>query len=95
MPKALTMRSKITVRWTTNPADMGYDGRPSDWKESGGEVLSIRQASTFAYKLGRKIGEGTNKLIYYTNGGREVSLGEINEVINAWECAARENRRYG
>lgn len=79
--KKLTMRSKITVRWTTNPADMGYDGAPSDWKTAPGETMSVRKAASFAYELSQLVGQGTFKLIQYSNGGRVVTLDEINEVI--------------
>jgi hypothetical protein len=27
----LTNRTKIEFRYTTHPADMGYDGRPTEW----------------------------------------------------------------
>ncbi|MBC7074606.1 hypothetical protein [Halothiobacillus sp.] len=85
--KQLTMRSKITVRWTTNPGDMGYDGNPSDWESAPGKTMSLRRAAGFSYELSQLVGQGTFKRIQYSNAGRIVSLDEIKEVIAAQEYA--------
>ena len=47
----LSMRSRITVRWSTNPADFGYDGKPSSWLEDKGETMGMRRAAAFRYEL--------------------------------------------
>ena len=78
----LTTRSRITVRWTTNPADMGYDGTPSNWLTESGETMGIRAALDFAYSLGQKIGHGTNRLIQYTNSGTVVTRDQIQAVLD-------------
>lgn len=91
MTKPLTMRSKITVRWTTNPADMGYDGRPSNWLTAPGETMSIRKAAEFAHALDQRVGQSVYKAIRYSNNGRDVTTSEINDVIGAWEYT----RRFG
>lgn len=87
----LTTRSKITVRYTTNPADMGYDGVPSAWMTEPGEVMSLSKALEFSYELGQRIGQGTNRLISYRNQGREVSLDEIRDVL--WDAECRKEGR--
>jgi len=79
--KKLNMRSKITVRWTTNPGDLGYDGKKSNWMNDSGEIMSIRNASEFAYKLGQKIGHGAYCAINYQNNGRAVTKNEIDTII--------------
>jgi len=82
----LTMRSKITVYWTTNPADMGYDGTPSygekgEWKNRDGKTMGINRAANFTSELSKTIGQGTYRAICYKNAGREVSRSEIQDVI--------------
>ena len=83
----LTTRSKITVRWTTNPADLGYDGNPSDWMDRPGETMSMSNSLGFAYELGQRVGQGAFKKISYQNKGREVSLDEIRAVLDDAEYA--------
>lgn len=79
---ALTLRSKITVRWTTNPADMGYDGRKSDWLSAPGETIGVRRAAQFAHELDQRVGQGVNRLIDYRHNGQPVSAAELRDVIN-------------
>lgn len=82
----MTMRSKITVRWTTNPADMGYDGKKSNWLSEKGQTMGVRKAVEFAHDLGQKVGQGTNKKIDYKHNRQPVSLSEIEDVISASEA---------
>lgn len=77
----LTTRSKITVRWTTNPADLGYDGQPSNWKEESGETMSVKAAANFDHELNQRIGNGTYRAVQYSNNGRIVSKSEILDVL--------------
>lgn len=77
----LNERSKITVRWTANPADMGYDGQSSDWLGQRGETMGVRRALGFANELSQKIGHGTNRLIEYKNNGRAVTVDEIQAAV--------------
>jgi hypothetical protein len=88
----LTMRSKITIRWTTNPADMGYDGNPSNWLQSPGETMGIRAAARFQSDLNRYIGQGVLRLIEYKNNGRILSLDDIRAVISDAEYYKRCKR---
>lgn len=77
----LTMRSKIAVRWTTAPSDMGYGGRPTGWREGAGEIMSLRRAANFAHELSNQIGQGTYRLIEYRHKGRVIDLSEIHTVV--------------
>lgn len=89
--KKLTMRSKITVKWTTNPANMGYDGSPDSWDDIRGETMSIRKARYFPGKLGEKIGTGTYHMIKYFRNGVEISAGDIMDCVNDSDYKKYEN----
>ena len=75
------MRSKIMVYWTTNPANLGYDGEPSDWQNQNGELMSLRKAYDFPWELSKRIGPGTYHAICYKHNGRIVSREEITDVL--------------
>jgi len=84
----LTMRSKIRIYWTTNPADMGYDGRPTlgkmgAWKGPNAQytLCSMRAALRFADELDKKVGSGTNKMISYQHDGQEITRSDINDIV--------------
>ena len=87
----LTLRSKITVRWTTAPSDMGYGGTPTKWREMPGETMSLRNAAQFAPTLSQKIGQGTYRLIEYSHRGQIIDLGEIYDAVQ--EAEYREMQR--
>jgi hypothetical protein len=91
--KTLTLRSKITVRWTTNPADLGYGGTPSGWKEGRGETMSLRRASGFAWELDQMVGPGTYKAIEYRHGKRVVDISEIEYALSEAEYAKEKGGR--
>lgn len=80
--KKLTMKSKILVKWTTNPANMGYDGNHDNWDDIRGEIMSPRQAREFPGKISEKIGQGTYRVIKYFWNGDEISAGKIMDVVN-------------
>lgn len=77
----LNLRSKITVRWTTAPSDMGYGGNPTNWRTAPGETMGLRKAAQFAYALGQQIGQGTYRLIEYSHNGSVIDCGEIHDTI--------------
>lgn len=90
---ALTMRSKIRVYWTTNPADLGYDGLPTNGKHGGWkggdaryDLCSMRAAERFNYKLGQRVGPGTYRAVAYYHDGHEIMLGDIKDVIDEADC---------
>lgn len=90
----LTMRSKITVRWTTNPGDLGYDGRKTNWKtDDKGELMGIRRAANFNYELGQRVGQGTYRAVAYFHNGKQISLHDINDCISDSEYE-KEFRQY-
>ena len=77
----LSIRSKIVVRWTTNPADMGHDGTPSNWMLENGTTMSVRRANVFAYELRTRIGHGTFVRISYQHRGQEISAQNLRQLI--------------
>jgi len=74
---SLNNRSKITVRYTTNPGDMGYDGTPSNWATDSGEVMGIRKAAAFPQELNGRVGQGVFRRVSYTCKGQPVSHDDI------------------
>ena len=89
--KKLNMKSKIAVRWTTNPANLGYDGRADDWKNGKPEIMGMKQAKNFPYELPKRIGQGTYKAISYSWNGKEISAGDIMDVCNDADYKKYEN----
>ena len=92
----LTMRSKIRVYWTTNPADMGYDGQMTlgergAWKGPTAtyELCSVRRAARFAYELEQRIGQGTYRMISYQHDGAEISRRELEEMVSMADIPAQ------
>ena len=81
----LNTRSKITIRYTTNPADMGYDGTPSNWETAPGETMGIRAALEFSYDLTQRVGQGIFRRIRYSNKGVPVTVEQMQDVINSAE----------
>ena len=77
----LTMKSKIKVCWTTDPAELGYGTPTGKWKKGIGEVMSMKEALGFLVKLSKKLGKDVNSAISYQCDGREVTRAEIAEVV--------------
>ena len=88
----LTMRSKITVRWTTAPSDLGYGGRPTGWREGRGETMGLRRAANFPYELEREIGPGVHRQIEYRHRGRVIDIGEIRDALLEAEYRQMQRR---
>ena len=82
----LTNRSKIVVRYTTNPADMGYEGRQSDWETEKGEVMGVRRAASFPQELARRVGQGVFRRVSYTCKGQPVSHDDIQMHVIMMDC---------
>jgi hypothetical protein len=91
----LTMRSKIQVRWSTDPRDVGYSaGRgPSDWMAKKSEIMSVRKAAYFRDHLDQKVGQGVYKAISYQHNGEDVTRDELETVISCAEYAAEQRKR--
>jgi len=84
----ITTRSKITIFWTTNPADLGYDGTPSygikgAWKLRGGKTMSLKKAIDFPDELTRRISQGVYYSICYKHNGLEVARSDLQDVLYA------------
>ena len=77
----LTMKSKIKVCWTTDPAELGYGKPTGQWKKEDGEILSMKEALEFLVKLAKKLGKDVNSAISYQCDGHEVTRAEIAEVV--------------
>ena len=91
--ETLNARSKIVARWTTNPADLGYDGRKSNWQLAGGDVMGVRRALNYDYELGQLVGPGTYRALKFFHRGVEVSRDEIADAVNNMEWE-KERRKY-
>lgn len=79
MTKPLTSRSKVAIRYTTSPSDMGYGGTPTGWREGKPDVVtSPRKALEWLRDLKQQLGNQ-----YYLV---EISHGE--RVIDRQELAA-------
>lgn len=76
----LTIKSKITVYWTTNPAEMGYGTPTGEWKKGAGESMSMKEAIGFPAKLAKKLGNATFA-VSYQHDGKEIERSEIAEVV--------------
>lgn len=77
----ITTRSKIAVRHTTNPANLGYDGIPSDWKNGKADVItSPAKALEYARSLKSSLG-GAFHAIDYQCGGVSVTADDLQEAV--------------
>ena len=79
----LTMRSKIALRWTTCPADLGYDGCKTSWMtDTPHRVTSPKIVLDEIYRVKKNVGDGTYIRFDFRHGGIEVSREEIEEVVD-------------
>lgn len=77
----ITTRSKIAVRYTTNPANLGYCGTPTDWKSAAPDVItSPAKVVEYLRELPRSLG-GAFYAVHLSCNGVEVSKDEINETL--------------
>lgn len=78
---SITTRSKIQIRWTSNPANLGYGGAPSDWKSAKPDAITS-PAKTLDYlrDLRSRMG-GTFYAVYLSCNGQEVTQDEISETL--------------
>ena len=77
----LTMKSKIKVCWTTDPAELGYGNPTGQWKKEDGESMSMKEALNFLVKLSKKLGKDVNSAISYQCDGCEVTRAQIALVV--------------
>ena len=94
----LTARSRITMRWTTNPEDMGYGYKPAPRTLAGvgyriTYVGSPRTVLAETRRLQNSVGMGTYIRVEYANRGRIVQAAELNDIVNEAEYRAASYRR--
>jgi hypothetical protein len=79
----LTKRSKIQVRWSTDPADMGYGNGPSPKQLPGKPdyIGSPRTAREYAYKIRQNVGMETYIRIEYRHRARVLRDGELQDLL--------------
>lgn len=87
----INIRSKIAVRWTTNPADMGYDGITSRWQENTPEIMGVRRAAAYYDALGQRVGAGTYRRVSYQWHGQEVRRDQLQHIVD--EADYRQSQR--
>lgn len=80
----MTTRSRIAVRWSTDPSDMGYGrGTAPERLTDDYEMMTPRQALAWRTKHIRAIGQGTFCRYDLEWDGRQVTWGEIESVVMA------------
>ena len=75
--QTLTMRSKIAIRYTTAPGDLGYDGPKTGWEKSKPTMRSLRTALSFEAELNQRIGNGVFRRVSYQHKGLPVTRQDI------------------
>lgn len=77
----ITNRSKIAVRYTTNPANLGYGGTPTDWRNAAPDVVtSPAKVSEYLRNLRSKLG-GADHAVYLSCRGETVTQHQITELM--------------
>lgn len=87
------MRSKIVVRYTTDPADLGYGGRKSDWLHYSGEVVGVHRAAHYGQELRKKFGD-CYYAINYKHNGQDITRDDLLVVISEAEYRAYNKKRH-
>ncbi len=82
----ITSRSKTAVRYTTAPADMGYGGTPTNWRQAPADVItSPAKALDYVADLKRKLG-GADYAVEFRCGAQVVSTEDLTEAVIASEA---------
>ena len=77
----ITTRSKIAIRYTTNPANLGYDGVQTAWRCAPPDAItSPAKAVEYLSDLRSKM-SGTYYALHLSCNGREVSQDEITDLL--------------
>lgn len=88
MNNALTTRSRIALRWSTAPRHVGYANanEANDLHEAAPSFTGTpRQIIAEMADIRRNVGQGTFLATYMTNNGRQVTMTEIQEVLDMAE----------
>lgn len=80
----MNMRSRIEMRWSTDPSDMGYGNAPAPSKLPGrpAYVGSPRTVLAEVARVRQNVGQGTYIRVEYRNRGRVVQGNEIEDIVN-------------
>lgn len=82
---AITTRSKVSIRTTTAPADMGYGGTPTNWLEAPADVVtSPAKALEYLSGLRSKFGGADYRVDLRVNG-QPVTRDDLTEAVIAAE----------
>lgn len=77
----ITTRSKIAVRYTTNPANLGYDGVATDWRNAKPDAItSPSKVLEYLRALRSQMG-GTFYAVDLQYKGQPVSVDELTELV--------------
>lgn len=78
---AITTRSKISIRTTTAPADMGYSGTTTDWLSAPADIVtSPAKALDYLGSLPRKFG-GADYRVDLRCGGEPITREQLTEAV--------------
>ena len=87
----ITNRSKIAIRTTTAPADMGYGGNKTNWLQAPADLItSPAKALDHIGSLKRKFG-GASYLVDLRCAGQSVTVEQLTEAV----ISAEERRVNG
>jgi len=77
----ITTRSKIAIRYTTNPANMGYGGVATDWRNAAPDTItSPARALEYLRDLRSRMG-GTFYAVDLQCKGVPVTREDLDEVV--------------
>lgn len=80
-----SLRTKLTVKWSTLPGDVGYGEKKSDWTKMSGQVMGVRRAISYRKEIDEMIGQNVFRAIKYFYKGREITDQEfflIKNIVN-------------
>jgi hypothetical protein len=92
----LTMRSKIAVRYSTAPQDIGYPSYPGQpetgWRNSKPEIVGVRRALGFKDEIRRRVGQGIIFVMSLEHNGQAVTFEELDSLVTGWEYDQLQKR---
>ena len=87
--ETLSSRSRIEMRWSTSPSDLGYGNSPSPAPmQIPGPTYygSPRQVLAEIARVRHNVGEGTYLRIDLAHRGNEISVDAVRECVLDQEC---------
>lgn len=84
---------RLSIRWTMNPANLGYDGRPSNLDGERDDARGYAANCWRAYQdFQKKIGGATYTAMRAYYRGQPISREEFDQELDL--CRDLEYRRY-